>query len=331
MRPVREVLLHPPAPLSSRCALAPARPRRQPPRAAHGDARARRRRDSGCLSSRRAAGPAQGRARLRDPRRRGCGCCPSACRCSRPRSCSGLRAGGCSSPSRDAASRDTAHRSTPTRTTCGTRSPTPSTTRPWRSCTGTRIRPGWVDADGPPRRRRPSRRPGRCLTEIRDGEKRVAAIVHDAALRDEHAFIDGATAYAVITLDNHRLGAEAGALIARGPGLARADPGDRRRRAPEDRARPPRRRAAATRRAAHQAGARGRAHRRRPTGRALSCIRSLGDEVDSTLDEVRSLARGIYPSPLADRGLVEGLRSAAMQAAAAHDRGRDRSPRALPA
>ena len=44
-------------------------------------------------------------------------------------------------------------------------------------------------------------------------------------------------------------------------------------------------------------------------------IRQLGTDLDDALDEVRSLARGIYPSPLADWGLVEGLRSAARHAA----------------
>jgi len=44
-------------------------------------------------------------------------------------------------------------------------------------------------------------------------------------------------------------------------------------------------------------------------------LRQLGSEIDGALDEVRSLARGIYPSPLSDRGLAEGLRSAALQAA----------------
>jgi len=37
--------------------------------------------------------------------------------------------------------------------------------------------------------------------------------------------------------------------------------------------------------------------------------------VEDTLDEVRSLARGIYPAALADRGLVEALRSAALRSA----------------
>ena len=40
----------------------------------------------------------------------------------------------------------------------------------------------------------------------------------------------------------------------------------------------------------------------------------LGAEVDETIDEVRAIAHGIYPSVLADRGLVEALRAAARNA-----------------
>jgi len=52
----------------------------------------------------------------------------------------------------------------------------------------------------------------------------------------------------------------------------------------------------------------------RGEGRAET-LRALGREVDEALDEVRSLARGIYPAPLAARGLVEALRAAALRAA----------------
>ena len=37
----------------------------------------------------------------------------------------------------------------------------------------------------------------------------------------------------------------------------------------------------------------------------------LGAEVDETIEEVRAIAHGIYPSVLSDRGLVEALRAAA--------------------
>ena len=171
---------------------------------------------------------------------------------------------------------------------------------------------GWVDARGWPVEP-PAADSGRCLTEIRDGDRRVAAVVHDAALRDEHAFIDAATAYAVITLDNHRLAAEATELIAevhdsRARIQATAD--DERRRIERDLHDGAQQRLVALRIQLELEAERinGTDHR------SAELIRRLGEEVDGTLDEVRSLARGIYPSPLADRGLVEGLRSAALQA-----------------
>jgi signal transduction histidine kinase len=43
----------------------------------------------------------------------------------------------------------------------------------------------------------------------------------------------------------------------------------------------------------------------------LGDLRALGLEVDGTLEELRALAHGIYPSLLADRGLVDALRGAA--------------------
>ena len=46
---------------------------------------------------------------------------------------------------------------------------------------------------------------------------------------------------------------------------------------------------------------------------AAAELRRLGADVDEALEEVRSLARGIYPAPLADLGLVEGLRAAALR------------------
>ena len=169
----------------------------------------------------------------------------------------------------------------------------------------------WADAQGRPVPL-PDEAAGRCLTEIRDGESRVAAIIHDDALRAERGFIDAATAYAVMTLDNHRLGAEAANLIgevrdSRARIQATAD--DERRRIERDLHDGAQQRLVALRIKLELA-----AERIDGTSGA-DLFRQLGTEVDGALDEVRSLARGIYPSPLADWGLVEGLRSAAMQAA----------------
>ncbi len=174
----------------------------------------------------------------------------------------------------------------------------------WVDATGV-----WTDAAGRPVVL-PGEGSGRCLTEIRDGGKRIAAIVHDDALRAERGFIDAATAYAVMTLDNHRLAAEAATLItevqdSRARIQATAD--DERRRIERDLHDGAQQRLVALRIKLELA-----AERIDGTSGA-DLFRQLGAEVDGALDEVRSLARGIYPSPLADWGLVEGLRSAAMK------------------
>ena len=169
----------------------------------------------------------------------------------------------------------------------------------------------WADAVGRPVRP-PPEGSGRCLTEIRDDGKRIAAVVHDEALRDERGFIDAATAYAVMTLDNHRLAAEAANLItevqdSRARIQATAD--DERRRIERDLHDGAQQRLVALRIKLELAA------ERFDGSSGAELLRQLGAEVGGALDEVRSLARGIYPSPLADWGLVQGLRSAAMQAA----------------
>ncbi len=172
---------------------------------------------------------------------------------------------------------------------------------------------GWVDPRGRPVPV-PEAHSGRCLTELLDGDRCVAGIVHDAALRDERAFIDAATAYAVITFDNHRLAAEATELIAEvhdSRARIQASADDERRRIERDLHDGAQQRLVALRIQLEL-----EAERVDSTDhRSAELIRRLGEEVDGTLDEVRSLARGIYPSALADRGLVEGVRSAALQAA----------------
>jgi signal transduction histidine kinase len=45
---------------------------------------------------------------------------------------------------------------------------------------------------------------------------------------------------------------------------------------------------------------------------AAAAVAALGDEVEVTLDEMRSLAHGVYPSILRDRGLAQALRSLAI-------------------
>jgi signal transduction histidine kinase len=69
--------------------------------------------------------------------------------------------------------------------------------------------------------RPPAPASGRCVTEVRDGTRLVAAMIHDDALRDERAFIDAATSYAVLLLDNHRL-ASSTLVLLRALGTSRA-------------------------------------------------------------------------------------------------------------
>ena len=173
----------------------------------------------------------------------------------------------------------------------------------------------------------------RWLTEVRDDGRIVAGIVHDASLRDEEAFIESARAYAVLTLDNRRLGRRGGRAARRGPRVAHRGS----RPAPTTSAGG----SSATCTTAPSSGSwrcgsSSSSPRERIDGsdqRSARLIRELGGDVDSALDEIRSLARGIYPSPLADRGLVEALRSAALQTvlpASVHADGtRERYPRPI--
>ncbi len=154
--------------------------------------------------------------------------------------------------------------------------------------------------------------PARSVTEVVDGERRVAAIVHDPALQADHAFIESATSYAVMTLDNHRLSVQTSSLLQEiGESRARiqAAADDERRRIEADLHDGAQQRLVALR-IRLELAAEGSAD---GNGQA-ELLRGLGKEVEEALDELRALARGIYPAPLS-RGLVEALRSAALQSA----------------
>jgi signal transduction histidine kinase len=154
---------------------------------------------------------------------------------------------------------------------------------------------------------------GRSVTVARDGDWPVAAIVHDPALGVDQAFVDSATSYAAITLDNHRLAVQTSALIrevnsSRARIQAAAD--HERRRIEHDLHDGAQQRLVALRikleLAAEQTG---------EGNGSAETLRALGREIDEAVDEVRALARGIYPGPLAARGLVEALRAAALRTA----------------
>jgi hypothetical protein len=98
----------------------------------------------------------------------------------------------------------------------------------WVPVTGGR----WVDADGRPVEL-PAPGSGQRVTEVLEGDRRIAAIVHDEALCDQQELVDAAG----LCSDRPREPApcrEGGVVAARGARVARPDPGDRRRGAPAD-------------------------------------------------------------------------------------------------
>jgi signal transduction histidine kinase len=151
---------------------------------------------------------------------------------------------------------------------------------------------------------------GRVLTEVRDGDRRVASMIHDTALRDDRAFVDAASSYAVMALDNHRLSAQAAALLREVRGSRariQQSADDERRRIERDLHDGAQQRLVTLRIKLELAA-------ERMDDGSAKLLRGLGSEVEEALDEVRSLARGIYPAQLADSGLVEALRGAAIRA-----------------
>jgi signal transduction histidine kinase len=168
----------------------------------------------------------------------------------------------------------------------------------------------WGDADGH-RLDPPSVGAGRAMTKVFDGERLVAAIVHDSALQNQQAFVDTATSYAVITFDHHRLAAEASSLLravreARARIQTAAD--DERRRIERDLHDGAQQNLIALRVRLELA-----AELTSEGTHAAAALRRFSDDVQDALDAVRSLASGTYPTTLADHGLVAALRRAALE------------------
>jgi signal transduction histidine kinase len=169
----------------------------------------------------------------------------------------------------------------------------------------------WADADGrsvvPPGPDSAQR-----LTEVRDGERPVAAILHDAALCEDREFLEAVASYALTALRNQRLAAQVESASrevsqSRARILASAD--RERRRIERDLHDGAQQRLVALR---IQLELVEELMESNPQ-RGMEKLHALGGEVGETLDEIRTLARGIYPSLLGDRGLAEALRAAALR------------------
>jgi signal transduction histidine kinase len=171
--------------------------------------------------------------------------------------------------------------------------------------------PGWVDVEGRAVEA-PAPGSGRCLTEVHDGDRLVAGVVHDDALSDDTEFVRAVASYALVVLENARLGATVEAsleevLASRARLLASAD--RERRRIERDLHDGAQQRLVALR---VQLELTEELIKTDPAGGRRK-LHGLGEEVGATLDEIRLLARGVYPSLLADRGLGEALRAAALR------------------
>jgi signal transduction histidine kinase len=167
----------------------------------------------------------------------------------------------------------------------------------------------WVDVHLEPTEA-PLETTRRCVRMVRDGHgQTVGALAADAALADRAELLDAAAALVAIALENRRLGAEAAtAAVAVRESRARiaATADTERRRIERD---------------LHD-GAQQRLVALRielsivqdmlsdDLPGAAARIHELEASTEEALEELRSLAHGVRPPLLADRGLVEALRSA---------------------
>ena len=177
----------------------------------------------------------------------------------------------------------------------------------WRSDGGG----GWVDADGRPTSLPPPPS-DRQATLIFDEAEPVAALVHDTALSEQRAFVEAVGAYAFVWDDNRRLAARVESSLtelraSRARILAAAD--EERRRIERDLHDGGQQRLVALRIRLELA----EELMKQDPGRARNMLHLLGGELDAALDELRSLAAGVFPSLLAARGLPDAIRTAALQ------------------
>jgi len=172
----------------------------------------------------------------------------------------------------------------------------------------------WQDArgravDGP---NKPSADRAVTVIETDDG-RHDAALIHDVAMLDDQELLDGVSGMLLAGLRHERLKAELG--------TAMSDLEDSRRRIAE---------AADLERARIERDLHDGAQQRlvalrirlgiaeelltSDPGAGVREVRELGFEAERALDELRSLAHGVYPPVLTDSGLPEALRSVAAQA-----------------
>src|SRR6478735_1960758 len=161
---------------------------------------------------------------------------------------------------------------------------------------------GWAAADGRPFLLGEDRR----VTEVRDGDELVAAIVHDGA---PAALVEAGVAMTRVVLENQRLAAEAAASlreVSESRARLSASAERERRRIERDLHDGAQQRLVALRIELELA----EELVRRDPERGADRLHDLEHAVDEALEELRTLAHGVYPPLLADRGLPDALRAA---------------------
>jgi signal transduction histidine kinase len=167
---------------------------------------------------------------------------------------------------------------------------------------------GWVDSAGGPIAV-PPKDESQASTEVRHRGQVIAAVVHDSALAADPRLLQAATGMAAVALDNRFLADEAATAaqeIWRSRARMVAGAERERRRIERDLHDGAQQRLVALRIELELAE---ELVRRDPESGAAR-LRELERGVDEALEEVRSLAHGVYPPLLADQGVTEALRAA---------------------
>jgi signal transduction histidine kinase len=170
----------------------------------------------------------------------------------------------------------------------------------------------WVDESGAPVAL-PLGGAEREVSEVASGSSRIA-IVHAPALAEDRALVRTAGSYALSALENDHLSGQFRSSLealaeSRATSVAAKD--SERRKLERDLHDGAQQRLVALR--VHLALA--AAQLEDEDSERAEMIRALGDAIDAAIDEVRSFARGVYPSLLAQTGLGEALRTVGRAAA----------------
>jgi signal transduction histidine kinase len=155
--------------------------------------------------------------------------------------------------------------------------------------------------------------PARAVTKVDREGQCVAAIVHDATLPQMHGHVEAVGAAAGLALENERLDAELRAKIAelRGSRERMLQIGlEERRRLERDLHDGAQQRLVSMALNIRLA----RAKLNEDPLAAEQLLASAGEELESALEELRELARGIHPAVLTDRGLGTALETLANRA-----------------